>query len=194
MDFIGIILAQQSIGANTGATVDGSLIALVGAVTLDDNNITVDNTCSTKPLLLQPPSQPILQPLLQPLLQLLPQLLLLLLLQPLPEPDLQPLRRAPRRAPKLHIPRLLLYRRGLALDIQVVRPISVRLYSWFKEKFYYLLYFLFLFLFLLTSKWVVFVSRISVKRLRAYLCYNLYFVLGLGLTVSSTNFLNRSAR
>ena len=40
-DFVGNILALSSITANTGATVDGRLLALNGAVTLDDNVITV---------------------------------------------------------------------------------------------------------------------------------------------------------
>jgi hypothetical protein len=39
-DFIGNILALTSITANTGATVDGRLLALNGAVTLDENTIT----------------------------------------------------------------------------------------------------------------------------------------------------------
>lgn len=39
--FKGTIIAQASITANTGAAVDGRLIALTGAVTLDDNAITV---------------------------------------------------------------------------------------------------------------------------------------------------------
>jgi type VI secretion system secreted protein VgrG len=40
-DFVGNILALTSITANTGATVDGRLLALNGAVTLDDNVISV---------------------------------------------------------------------------------------------------------------------------------------------------------
>ncbi|MCX6924541.1 MAG: ice-binding family protein [Verrucomicrobia bacterium] len=43
-DFVGNILASASITANTGATVEGRLLALNGAVTLDDNLITVP-TC-----------------------------------------------------------------------------------------------------------------------------------------------------
>jgi hypothetical protein len=43
-DFAGTILASVSITADTGATVDGRLLALNGAVTLDDNLITVP-TC-----------------------------------------------------------------------------------------------------------------------------------------------------
>jgi type VI secretion system secreted protein VgrG len=43
-DFVGTILASASITANTGATVDGRLLALNAAVTLDDNLITVP-TC-----------------------------------------------------------------------------------------------------------------------------------------------------
>lgn len=40
-DFEGNILASASITANTGAEVDGRLLAETGAVTLDDNTITV---------------------------------------------------------------------------------------------------------------------------------------------------------
>jgi type VI secretion system secreted protein VgrG len=40
-DFVGTVLASDSITATTGATVDGRLLALTGAVTLDDNVITV---------------------------------------------------------------------------------------------------------------------------------------------------------
>lgn len=43
-DFVGTILASASITANTGAIVDGRLLALNAAVTLDDNLITVP-TC-----------------------------------------------------------------------------------------------------------------------------------------------------
>jgi Ice-binding-like/VPDSG-CTERM motif len=59
-DFMGTILALTSITADTGATVDGSLLAENGAVTLDDNTITmptcnmvsnVPDTGSTLPLL-----------------------------------------------------------------------------------------------------------------------------------------------
>jgi hypothetical protein len=39
-DFIGTILASESITANTGVTVDGRLLALNGTVTLDNNVIT----------------------------------------------------------------------------------------------------------------------------------------------------------
>jgi len=39
--FIGTIMALQSITANTGATIDGRLLAINGAVTLDSNNIEV---------------------------------------------------------------------------------------------------------------------------------------------------------
>jgi type VI secretion system secreted protein VgrG len=39
-DFMGNILANTSITADTGATVNGRLLALNGAVTLDDNTIT----------------------------------------------------------------------------------------------------------------------------------------------------------
>ena len=38
--FIGNVIAQQAVTANTGATVSGGLYALVAAVTLDDNDIT----------------------------------------------------------------------------------------------------------------------------------------------------------
>lgn len=40
-DFAGNILALQSITANTGSTIDGSLYAVNGAVTLDSNTISV---------------------------------------------------------------------------------------------------------------------------------------------------------
>jgi hypothetical protein len=59
-EFVGTILALTSITADTGATVDGSLLAENGAVTLDDNTITmptcnmvsnVPDTCSTLSLL-----------------------------------------------------------------------------------------------------------------------------------------------
>jgi hypothetical protein len=43
-DFVGNILALASITANTGAKVDGRLLALNGVVTLDNNTITVP-TC-----------------------------------------------------------------------------------------------------------------------------------------------------
>jgi type VI secretion system secreted protein VgrG len=43
-DFVGTVLTSDSITANTGATVDGRLLALNAAVTLDDNLITVP-TC-----------------------------------------------------------------------------------------------------------------------------------------------------
>ncbi|MEJ1155165.1 ice-binding family protein [Microbacterium marmarense] len=45
--FVGTVLAYTSITANTGATIDGRLLALTGAVTLDDNLISVDETCDT---------------------------------------------------------------------------------------------------------------------------------------------------
>lgn len=44
--FRGTVLAQQSITATTGAIVDGRLLATIGAVTLDGNNITKP-TCAT---------------------------------------------------------------------------------------------------------------------------------------------------
>jgi hypothetical protein len=46
--FVGTILALASVTLNTGATVDGRVFAQTGAVTLDDNVITVP-TCSTAP-------------------------------------------------------------------------------------------------------------------------------------------------
>jgi hypothetical protein len=48
-DFVGTILASDSITADTGATVDGRLLALTGAVTLDDNLITVPEPSSFWP-------------------------------------------------------------------------------------------------------------------------------------------------
>ncbi|MEV8266961.1 ice-binding family protein [Microbacterium sp. NPDC076911] len=45
--FVGTVLAYTSITANTGATIDGRLLALNGAVTLDTNVISVDETCDT---------------------------------------------------------------------------------------------------------------------------------------------------
>jgi len=44
--FVGHIVATVSITANTGATVDGSLIALTGAVSLDQNTVTNNNCAS----------------------------------------------------------------------------------------------------------------------------------------------------
>ena len=44
--FVGSILALTSITADTSATVDGRLLARSGAVTLDDNTISVPPTCS----------------------------------------------------------------------------------------------------------------------------------------------------
>ncbi|PYY37591.1 ice-binding family protein [Curtobacterium sp. MCBD17_029] len=43
--FQGTVLAQQSVTAVTGATVQGRLLALNGAVTLDTNTITPSQTC-----------------------------------------------------------------------------------------------------------------------------------------------------
>jgi hypothetical protein len=40
-DFMGTVMALTSITADTGATVDGSLLAENGAVTLDDNTVTM---------------------------------------------------------------------------------------------------------------------------------------------------------
>ncbi|WP_396667944.1 ice-binding family protein [Microbacterium sp. R86528] len=45
--FVGTVLAYTSITANTGATIDGRLLALNGAVTLDTNVISVDESCDT---------------------------------------------------------------------------------------------------------------------------------------------------
>lgn len=47
-NFVGRLLAFTSITANTGATVKGQLLALNGAVTLDNNTIT-NNTCNAIP-------------------------------------------------------------------------------------------------------------------------------------------------
>lgn len=46
--FVGHILAMESITANTGATVQGQLMARNGAVTLDNNTIT-NGICETTP-------------------------------------------------------------------------------------------------------------------------------------------------
>jgi hypothetical protein len=51
--FKGTIIALTSVTANTGATVDGRLIAQNGAVTLDTNTVTAPLTCQTLSL---PPS------------------------------------------------------------------------------------------------------------------------------------------
>jgi len=48
-DFFGNILALTSITANTGATVEGRLLALNGAVTLDSNVITAPDCTTTPP-------------------------------------------------------------------------------------------------------------------------------------------------
>lgn len=45
--FVGTVLAYTSITANTGASIDGRLLALNGAVTLDTNLISVDQDCDT---------------------------------------------------------------------------------------------------------------------------------------------------
>lgn len=50
--FVGTILAHQSITASTGANVAGRLLASNGAVTLDDNTVTVPTGCD-------PPGTPI---------------------------------------------------------------------------------------------------------------------------------------
>src|SRR5438445_945887 len=52
--FKGTIIALTSVTANTGATVDGRLIAQNGAVTLDTNTVTAPVTC--QPLTLPPPN------------------------------------------------------------------------------------------------------------------------------------------
>lgn len=43
---VGTIISLTSISASTGASVDGRLFALNGAVTLDDNRVTVPATCA----------------------------------------------------------------------------------------------------------------------------------------------------
>lgn len=45
-EFVGTVMANQSITAVTGAQVDGRLLARTGAVTLDTNRITRPSTCS----------------------------------------------------------------------------------------------------------------------------------------------------
>ena len=45
-DFVGTVIANQSITANTGADVEGRLVALNGAVTLDTNTVDVSG-CAT---------------------------------------------------------------------------------------------------------------------------------------------------
>lgn len=44
-NFVGTVLAYSSIAAQSGATINGRLIALTGAVTLDDNTINSQNLC-----------------------------------------------------------------------------------------------------------------------------------------------------
>ncbi|RUQ99108.1 ice-binding family protein [Labedella endophytica] len=44
-DFVGTILADQSISVTTGADIDGRLLARVGAVTLQSNDIVIPNEC-----------------------------------------------------------------------------------------------------------------------------------------------------
>lgn len=48
-DFIGNVLANQSITLNQGASLSGSAVALNGAVTLDDNDISDDDSISSVP-------------------------------------------------------------------------------------------------------------------------------------------------
>ncbi|WP_394769405.1 ice-binding family protein [Lacisediminihabitans sp.] len=45
-DFVGTVMAAQSVTATTGATIQGRLLARTGAVTLDDNVITAPTTCA----------------------------------------------------------------------------------------------------------------------------------------------------
>ena len=45
--FVGTILAEQSISATTGSTVEGRLLTRIGAVTLDTTTITTPAGCST---------------------------------------------------------------------------------------------------------------------------------------------------
>jgi type VI secretion system secreted protein VgrG len=54
--FAGTILAQQSISTTAGATVEGRLLALEGAVTLDTTDITVPEACPTvgTPVVVEP--------------------------------------------------------------------------------------------------------------------------------------------
>jgi len=52
--FVGTIIALTSITANTTATVDGRLLALNGAVTLDTNTIT-KKACAPAPGVAQAP-------------------------------------------------------------------------------------------------------------------------------------------
>lgn len=62
-DFQGTVLAQQSVTATTGATVEGRLIAQNGAVTLDTNTISASTGCpppgtvseTTSPTITSPP-------------------------------------------------------------------------------------------------------------------------------------------
>lgn len=46
-DLAGTILAQESITLNTNAVLDGRALAITGAVTLDNNNITIPETGSS---------------------------------------------------------------------------------------------------------------------------------------------------
>ncbi|WP_309104098.1 ice-binding family protein [Microbacterium sp.] len=47
--FVGTVMANASITANTAATIEGRLLARTGAVTLDTNIITAPTGCSTEP-------------------------------------------------------------------------------------------------------------------------------------------------